>query len=388
MKRIAIFCDGTWNSPTIPETTNVHHLYDACVQDDSQAVIYRAGVGTGELSGKVTTTLNKIFGGAFGWGLARNVKQTYAQLCEVYEPEDEIYIFGFSRGAYTARSLAGMIRKCGIIPKDKLGPIKLASAWNLYKKSGPANHPDKTRIWSRRLKLSPDVATSTDDLKLRDGKGHIVNIAYLGVWDTVGALGIPEQLLGPIAKLWNWRYRFHDAELSSLVRTARHAVALDERRVFYQPALWDNMDDPKGNNKGDMTPDSPWQQLWFVGSHGIVGGSSPSEKLVAYPLEWILEGAKGLRLKDTARIPKERGDPSFETKELTDPGLIYNIAPGLLEWRDPPKSSGEIHPSVAIRAQRLAGLYRPGTIMPVLTALLQAEQPMPMEEPRQAVRQA
>lgn len=106
--------------------------------------------------------------------------------------------------------------------------------------------------------MSPDVATSTDDLKLRDGKGHIVNIAYLGVWDTVGALGIPEQLLGPIAKLWNWRYRFHDAELSSLVRTARHAVALDERRVFYQPAFWDNMDDPKGNNKGDMSPNSPW----------------------------------------------------------------------------------------------------------------------------------
>lgn len=380
MKRIAIFCDGTWNSPTIPETTNVHHMYAACVQDDRQAVIYREGVGVGELSNKLTTLLNKIGGGAFGWGLARNVKKAYADLCEVYEDGDEIFIFGFSRGAYTARSLAGMIRKCGIIPKDKLGRYKLASAWNLYKKSGKKNHPDSDHILARRLKLSPNVATSTADLKSRQGKGHIVNIAYLGVWDTVGALGIPEGLLGPVAKLWNWRYRFHDAELSSLVRKARHAVALDERRVFYKPALWDNMDDPKGNNKGPMSDTSPWQQLWFVGSHGIVGGSSPSEKLVAFPMAWIWGGAAGLRLKSEFEIPKEPGDPAFETRELTDPGLIYGIAPGLLEWRDAPTDPRELHASVARRAQKLAGLYRPQTIMPTLTALLQDDFSLPDDQ--------
>ncbi|WP_341366395.1 DUF2235 domain-containing protein [Yoonia sp. BS5-3] len=388
MKRIAIFCDGTWNSPTISETTNVHHMYEACVQDDGQVAIYLEGVGVGEFSNKIRTFLNKIGGGAFGWGLARNVKKAYAALCRVYEEGDEILIFGFSRGAYTARSLAGMIRKCGLIPKDDLGVYRLAMAWNLYKKAGKKNHPDSYHIWAKRQKLSPDVATSTTDLERRAGQGHLVNIAYLGVWDTVGALGIPEQLLGPIAKLWNWRYRFHDAELSSLVRTARHAVALDERRVFYKPALWDNMDDPDGNNKGRMTANSPWQQLWFVGSHSIVGGSSPSEKLVAFPLEWILEGATGLRLRSDFHIPKEKGDPIFETDELTDPGRIYNIAPSLLAWRDPPQDAGQVHWSVAQRAQTLADIYRPGTIELVLAALLQQEQPVFTDDIRPAVRQA
>lgn len=389
MKRIAIFCDGTWNSPTIPETTNVHHLYDACAQDDAQVAIYREGVGTGKLSNKVKTVLNKIGGGAFGWGLARNVRQTYAELCEVYDVGDEIYIFGFSRGAYTARSLAGMIRKCGIIPKDKLGIYSVARAWNTYKKAGKDNHPDAYHIWARRKKMSPDVATSRRDLEMREGQGHLVNIAYLGVWDTVGALGIPEELLGPVAKLWNWRYKFHDTELSSLVRHARHAVALDERRVFYEPALWGNMNDQKGNNKGKMTAQSPWQQRWFVGSHGIVGGSSPSEPLVSFPLQWIWEGAAGLRLKPGVTVPEITGDPAFETQELTDPGTVYAIAPGLLQWRTPPSDPFEVHESVAARVQLLGGLYRPATVLPVLTALLNHDPVTPVEdEARPKVLQA
>lgn len=185
----------------------------------------------------------KIGGGAFGWGLNGNIKQAYAALCEQYEAGDEIFIFGFSRGAYTARSLAGMICKCGIISDPT--PKKIDEAFRLYRKPSVANHPDALHIMKKRRKLSPRFATSENDINWRSvtpwandpAQMHKIEIAYLGVWDTVGSLGIPAPLLGPVANIWNSRYRFHDTLLTSMVKAARHAVALDERRVFYRPAL-------------------------------------------------------------------------------------------------------------------------------------------------------
>lgn len=379
MKRIAIFCDGTWNSPTIPEPTSVFRLSESCVKNDDQVVIYLPGVGVGKFGNFVKTWANKIGGGAFGWGLARNVKQAYAELCRAYEAGDEVYIFGFSRGAYTARSLAGMIRKCGLAPKDKIGITTLARAWNTYKKSGAKNRPDEFKIWSIRKKLSPDVATSQKDWEMRGGHGHIVNIAYLGVWDTVGALGIPEGLVGPLARLWNWRYKFHDTELSSLVKSARHAVAIDERRVFYEPSLWDNLKGADGLNKGDAGDTRPYQQLWFIGSHSIVGGSSETRPLVSFPLAWITQGATGvgLQVAEQPRIPDHAGDALVPTRELTEPSLVYKIAPGLMEWRDGPDDPADCHVSVAMRAQHLAGNYRPDSIQPVMTALLSTDDVTP-----------
>ena len=378
MKRIAIFCDGTWNSPTMAEPTSVVRLHTNSLESDDQHLIYLPGVGVGKLRNQLTTWANKIGGGAFGWGLARNVKKAYAELCRVYEEGDQIYIFGFSRGAYTARSLAGMIRKCGIVPKDDLGVITLQRAWNLYKKSGDKHRPDSDHIWKKRLSLSPDVATSTIDLEKRGNQGHIVNIAYLGVWDTVGALGIREGLVGPLAKLWNWRYRFHDTELSSLVQSARHAVALDEQRVFYEPSLWNNLTGPDGLNDGRTGNDRPYQQLWFIGSHSIVGGSSGSRALVSYPLDWIAKGAAelGLTYNPDARIPDHAGDALFETNELTDPGLVYKIAPHLRKSRSHILDVTDCHDSVGLRIRHFAGLYRPGPVMPFMTALLSEEPPV------------
>ncbi|WP_342075323.1 DUF2235 domain-containing protein [Yoonia sp. SS1-5] len=381
MKNIAIFCDGTWNSPTMPEPTSVFRVSQSCADDDKQVVIYMPGVGVGKLGSTIKTWVNKLAGGAFGWGLARNVKQAYAELCRVYEEGDKIYIFGFSRGAYTARSLAGMIRKCGIIPKEDIGVVKLARAWQVYKKAGKKNHPDGDIVWPIRQRLSPNVATSEKDLtrRIADGNegGHIVNIAYLGVWDTVGALGIPEGLVGPLARLWNWRYKFHDTELSSLVKSARHAVALDEQRVFYEPSLWNNLTGPDGLNKGDISETRPYQQVWFIGSHSIVGGSSDSRGLVSYPLSFIADGARdvGLAIKETPKLPDHDGDALFETKELTDPGLVYAVAPHLRKWRKGPDDPGSVHWSVRERARRLAGVYQPDTVKLVLAALLADEMP-------------
>ncbi|MDX8349602.1 DUF2235 domain-containing protein [Cognatiyoonia sp. IB215446] len=370
MKRIAILCDGTWNSPTMKIPTNVVKLRDACLDDGkSQVVIYIPGVGVNEITNKLIGLVHKLGGGAFGWGLGANVRRAYQQLCQHYEPGDEIYIFGFSRGAYTARSLGGMIRKCGIVPKNRIKSVfTLNKAWRLYKRRGA--ELDKGPLWTQRKALSPDIATSEDDWKERGQIGSIVDVRYIGVWDTVGAKGLPVSLLGPIAKFWNRRYEFYDMKLSGMVKNARHAIALDEQRILFEPTKWDNLPE---RNDGAVGPDRPYQQLWFIGDHGTVGGSKETRELVSFPLEWIAQGAEklGLQLDGSVEIPDVPGDASARS-----PHLDQRVGP-LYAWRVGPTDPMLYHFSVAERMRLLGNGYKPQSASGVRQALLQlpAEQP-------------
>lgn len=363
MTRILIFCDGTWNSPDLELTTSVVKLKDAVRNDADQKVMYIPGVGTG---GRWSTFLgkwaNKIGGGAFGWGLNRNIKVAYAALAQTYRQGDEIYIFGFSRGAYTARSLAGMLRKCGLPPRDAVSKRVVNKAFRIYRKRGTQNHPDSEKIWKQRRAISPNYATSTKDKRDRGDNSFILEIEYLGVWDTVGALGIPKNLLGTFAKHINKRHQFHDTDLTSMVKNARHAVALDERRKFYEPSLWSNLDSGAngGLNRGRTGAGRPFQQMWFIGDHRVLGGRSTARGLVAYPLAWIVNGAKkrGMTLKKNVAIPDAKADPSAQAPEMNNPKGFYKLAPNLLAWRDGPAKTADRHFSVD---KRLASdpLYRP-----------------------------
>ncbi len=367
MKRIAILCDGTWNSPTIKIPTNVVKLRDACLNDNvEQVVIYIPGVGVTEVGNTLIRLLHKVGGGAFGWGLAKNVKRAYQQLCQHYEPGDEIYIFGFSRGAYTARSLGGMIRKCGIVPKNRIkSQFTLNRAWRLYKRQAP--EIDKGPLWTQRKALSPQIATSKEDWDARGQTGSIVDIRYIGVWDTVGAKGLPVSLLGPVAKFWNRRYQFYDMKLSGMVKHARHAMALDEQRILYEPTGWDNLDK---RNAGDTGPDRPYQQLWFVGDHGTVGGSKETRELVSFPLGWVAEGAVrlGLKLDASFKIPDVEGNPSAHS-----PYLGERVGP-LYAWRVGPADPNLYHASVVERMRMLGDGYNPASARNVRQALLQLQQ--------------
>lgn len=364
MTRIAVFCDGTWNSSEIDEPTSIYKLQSLLVSDPlkGQVCAYFEGVGTDrrfdgitQQSGWLRRTLNKYGGGAFGWGLDGKVKQAYEFLCRAYQPGDEIYLFGFSRGAYTARSVAGMIRKCGLI--DDPTPARINEAFALYRKKGSKNAPDKPHIMAQRKHLSPRFATSQKEVDWR-GNGHIVKIAYMGVFDTVGARGMPPSLLGPIASLWNSQYKFHDMNLSSLVKSARHALAIDERRVFFVPAKWDNLDDADGktglnNSKTDAL--RPYQQMWFTGDHSVIGGSAPEQPLSAIALNWIVQGAGRLTLKDGVRFPPTTPDPSYETARLSS-----RWSP-LKKWRKGPNLKWELHSSVKQRMNEVES-YRPHSL--------------------------
>ena len=364
MTRIVILCDGTWNSPDIVEPTHVVQLNHALVSNPAQGQVaaYFAGIGTDRrFDGAVGRILNRIGGGAFGWGLDAKVKQAYQFIARAYQPGDDIYVFGFSRGAFTARSVVGMIRKCGIIADTSAEGVN--AAFELYRLRGARNAPDKPHIMARRQAMSPRFATSRTDQRRRGDGSHLVKVAYVGVWDTVGARGIPVAVLGPVASLWNRQYRFHDMQLSNLVARARHAVALDEIRLFFRPALWDNLDDrpdngPQGRglNRGDTSGNRPFQQLWFIGNHAIVGGSAGNRELSAFPLEWLVDGAPELTLKPGVRLPLVPGDATHDSNLLpTRTGLLKR-------WRKGPARSRDVHPSVRVRLDRRDD-YRPGSLV-------------------------
>lgn len=373
MARIAIFCDGTWNSPTNDQPTHVVRLFDKTPKTNSQHTEYFEGVGSGDNAPDfIARALMKFGGAAFGWGLDETIKQAYTALCAQYEAGDEVFVFGFSRGAYTARSLVGMIRKCGIVADPT--PENINAAFALYRLRGVENHPDALTILHKRRVLSPHAATSDQDLEWRlthpwpgpAGNHHIVKIAYVGVIETVGSLGMPAPIVGPIANLWNKKYAFHDTALTSLVKSARHAVALDERRVFYKPSLWDNLEasrDNEGLNKGDRSETRPYQQLWFVGTHSIVGGSTQKARaLTGESLAWIAQGAQeaGLEIKTDDLLDKPL-DPLANSLELSQPPWLYTLAGHLLKWRAGPGHPVDLSPSAAARIKGRHD-YRPRSL--------------------------
>lgn len=376
MKRIAFFCDGTWNRADADRPTSILRLAQAvtpsAVDGIKQVVFYQQGVGTGRGTSWLARRMDKFLGGALGWGLEDNIVEAYRNLVFCYEPGDQIFIFGFSRGAYTARSLAGLIRKAGILPRDKVHLVHDAMA--LYRQRGRAMAPDQPQVMEQRADLSPDVATSQAEIEWRlaqgklDRKGEppiLVQIRYLGVLDTVGALGLPS-VMGLFAKLVNDRHAFHDTDLSHLVLSARHAVAIDERRVLYPPALWGNLDGPDGLNHGETGPERPYQQMWFAGVHGVVGGSGEVPGLSAYPAGWIAEGARAAM----ARLDFDRpslqaisaaADPVANADAMVQKRGLSNLYGALLADREGPRWAADVAEAARQRVIRMGG-YRPGSL--------------------------
>ena len=361
MKRIVVLCDGTWNSPDITDTTHLPELAIALDTGPDQLVKYFSGVGVNDdaqFETFIGRGINKLLGGATGWGLGAKVKAAYTAIAEVYEPGDDIYLFGFSRGAFTARSVAGMIRKCGIT-KDT-SPKGIKRAFRLYRKTGDRNHPDAPHIQKERAAISPRFATSKKDQEARLDVVPLVNIAYVGVWDTVGARGVPVALFGVLASLWNRRYQFHDMALSSLVASARHAVAVDERRKFFEPSLWSNLA-TLNTSPAAAGQVAPYQQSWFIGDHAIIGGSAQTDALSRIPMEWVVQGAPALSYRSGAAPDSSGADHTHPTQRLVDPGGFYKIAQSLLAWRAGPDADADLHDTARNRLRDVPD-YRPGSL--------------------------
>lgn len=274
MKRLVICCDGTWQSlQKTANPTNVFKIAQAVKpvsqsesQEIEQVVYYDHGVGSGDLTGQVDLG-ERISGGAFGKGIDHKIQDAYFFLCENYVLGDEIYLFGFSRGAYTVRSLAGMIYCSGLLSRSNLR--KVPEAYELYR--------------NRLIKPSDEEAQA-----FRQENGDRVNITLLGCFDTVGSMGVPDEIpFLPLDKLINAKYRFYDTDLSSIIQNALHAVAIDEiRKVF----------DVTPMTRSPNTPNQVVKQVWFPGEHGCVGGGHEKHGLSDSALMWMVDEIRALRL--------------------------------------------------------------------------------------------
>lgn len=287
MKRLFICFDGTSNTYDAAYTTNVVKLHKSAAPFDTdgnpQEAFYVEGVGTRFGS--------YILGGAFGKGLFKRVMRGYARFTETMQddPETELYLCGFSRGAFTARSMAGLVGLVGVMEPGTDAQLEAASGWYRQRKiiTADATSAKKTAFMHWRARNSPNWCANTADRLWRADNGYgdrpVYEIAYIGVWDTVKTLGMAEG-----------RYKWHDHDLSPHVRSARHAVAIDERRRKFNYVTWDNIDalnTSRGFGDGEEEA-APYQQRWYPGDHGSVGGGGPVAGLSDDALTWLMQGAE------------------------------------------------------------------------------------------------
>jgi uncharacterized protein (DUF2235 family) len=284
VKHLIVCCDGTWNRPDhvdqgVAAPTSVAKVALALAERDDtgnlQLLHYQAGVGT--------RRRERLLGGGFGVGLSRNVQECYRFLVDNYAPGDRLYFFGFSRGAFTARSTVGLVRNSGILRREHRHRIK--EAYGLYR------NPDK----------DSEPSGIAAELFRRSFSHPETSVEFVGVWDTVGALGIPIDGFRPpfLTRLWT----FHDTTLSRSVRHAYHAIAIDERRRPFRPTLW--------VGKADALAQT-LEQVWFAGVHCDVGGGYRDPELSEIPLLWMAEKARscGLAFKSDHLVVKATGfDP-------------------------------------------------------------------------------
>jgi hypothetical protein len=286
MKRLIACCDGTWNTPDqreggLPAPTNVVKFYNAIASADAggtkQVKYYHPGVGT------EGSWVERLAGGGLGSGLDRNIKSAYRWLAGNYAPGDEIWLVGFSRGAYTARCVGGMISRAGLVDLTPRPDLTDREIWRAVDDAFAAYRTRTKLVAGARWRFH-NVAEGVTEMT--------TPIHFIGVWDTVGSLGIPDDL-GFLNLLDDpAEHEFHDVELSPIVAHGRHAIAMDERRKSFSPTLWTSVE-----------PGRDVRQLWFPGVHGDVGGGYVRTGLSDGALRWMIDEAEalGLGIRDGVR---------------------------------------------------------------------------------------
>ena len=318
-KNIVVFSDGTGQKGGVGSNTNVYKLFNM-IEDrtEKQIAFYDPGLGT---------DWRKITGLIAGQGFSKNIRDCYQFIFENFQADDQIYLFGFSRGAATVRSLSGFIHLFGILPKSR--PDLIKKAFKIY----------KIKDAKKRLEKSGAFID----------KHHTMwcKIKFLGVWDTVAALGLPIKLGSNILdKIFP--HSFHSFDLSDSVVFARHALSIDEERKDFLPVLWNPLEN---DTTGKM------KQVWFCGVHTDVGGGYLEEDLSNFSLKWMIREATA---KDLIIYDKS---PAYKKLNSSIPninGIMHNEQksfPGKLlkrmkrSWNKETQGEPCIHESVFKRTK-------------------------------------
>ena len=295
-RKVVVCCDGTWNDPA--DRTNVFRTYDllrgTLTPSDDEPLgddrrVARGWTPDGEKmllyydTGVGTKKWRRGSGGVFGAGLGENVCQAYAFLAEHWQDGDELYLFGFSRGAFTVRSLSGLLGCAGLPTRFSQGAID--AAWDFYR--------------------TPPREREPRDQVLAVYEPKSLTVRFLGVYDTVGSLGVPVPQLGwlngLIERALGGVIRFHDTALGRNVETACQALAIHERRGTFKPVVWSRAPGRVERPDGTVCPQQILQ-VWFAGSHGNVGGGYPQTDLSDIAFDWMMRRAvdQGLLLPEEA----------------------------------------------------------------------------------------
>ncbi len=350
-RNLVVCLDGTSNEPETG-TTNVARTYAVAAKTSRQLVYYDPGVGTMGARGAVTRlgrTATRVAGLVVGFGVQDNIEEAYTWLSANFRYGDRIYVFGFSRGAYTARALTGMLRTVGLLRPgtENLVPYAL----KLYAKHGrdDPSPAEEAEFWALRDRFAARFGNPAFRNRFDPQQVH-----FLGVWDTVRTIG------------WlNWKAQFEQARWPftrriTNVATARHAMALDERRRPYPVYRFD---------AGSVArSDGRYVEQWFAGVHSDVGGQFPDDhRLSDVAFHWMMgEAAEhGLLVSDKPYRelvgvgPREDLPPDRVLGAIHENGGWWR----LLGWRRREVVAGDlVHPSVAERVAALAGSatpYRP-----------------------------
>lgn len=291
-KRIVILCDGTSNEIS-EDRTNILRLFGMLQKNTQQIVFYDPGVGTFGAENKASYYYRKsgeVWGLATGAGLDANVKEAYKFILDNYKKGDELYMFGFSRGAYTVRVLAGFIHAIGLLHPNNINLLNYAyRAYKFADNSGAANLQS-----GLPSAVAPEVKLYQNVLQ-----PEFPTIKMLGIFDTVSSVI-------EVGRYFIPKFRAHPhTSYNPSVEIIRHAVAIDEKRRMFMPQLWQQgrMFKPdRKSDDGQVTQDV--MEVWFSGVHGDVGGGYPEDKsqLAKIPLQWIIDEAKLHGLKFQPKV--------------------------------------------------------------------------------------
>jgi len=312
-KNIVVFSDGTGQEGGMGNNTNVYKLFNM-IEDrtENQMAFYDRGLGTG---------WRRLSGNLAGGGISQNIFECYKFIFDNYMAGDDIFLFGFSRGATTVRSLSAFIHLFGILPKSR--PELIKKAYRIYKISDDEKRKQRAKAFVARH------------------HNQWARVKFLGVWDTVDALGLPLKKLNTFVD-WMpmFRHKFHNLSLSASVEHARQALAIDDERLIFHPKIWDK----------EIKDYQTLKQVWFCGMHTDVGGGYKEQELSDIPLLWMIEEAK----KASLRIY-----PDHEVKISPDPnGFMHDSRKGfpnslyvkkVREWIPETKGKLIVHESVLLR---------------------------------------
>lgn len=327
-KNIVIFSDGTGQKGGVNNNTNVYKLFNM-VEDRTkrQITFYDPGLGT---------DLKKFTGNVFGRGFSKNLLDCYRFIFENYEAGDEVFLFGFSRGAATVRSLSGFIHLFGALPMARRDIIE--EAFSIYKISNKVRRKNKAKQFV--------------------DKHHTmwIKIKFIGVFDTVSALGFENRWIGAAFNSL-LTHRFHSLDLSESVSYARHALAIDERRKTFLPKIWKKLEDDQ--------PKDRLKQVWFSGVHTDVGGGYKEDDLSHFSLEWMIKEAteKGLLIYEKSPVyidflaKAENIDGKMHNEQLGIKGRLFRTEER--NWNEKKHGTLLIHESALKRTKNSANKKKP-----------------------------